>query len=178
MSTLTLDEIARFTEEPERSSPAPVRKDMAPRVGTRRQFLKGAFTVGTGLALGLVGSVRLPQPALAACVGSLNSNMDPACSTANDGFGCNQACGPTVPTPDTCNANDWHKWTGSYRNRPNVCSSNAGQGGADGWFWRKCCTGQCGGRVSEYKCHDGCRLVSGVWKNSVCRTLTCTGGLC
>lgn len=176
--TIVLDEVVRFSRPPDNPIERPRREGVRPLSGTRRQFIKGAVVVGTGAALGLVSSLRLPRVSNAACVSSLNTDTDPICSDANDGFGCDPACGPTVPTSDTCRADTWHKYAGNYRNRPNVCSNNPGEGGADGWFWQKCCAGICGGHLVKFKCHDGCRLVSGVWKNSVCRTLACQGALC
>jgi hypothetical protein len=173
--SLQLDDVVSFHDEPIEESPPPVRSGVEPLVATRRQFLGAATAVGMGAALGLIGSIPLPRVASAACVSALHTDMDGACSSRNDGFGCNPACGSSMVYNNACDGT-WHKYTGNWRNRPNDCSSTMAS--ADGWFWLRCCSGQCGGKASKYKCHDGCHLVNGVWKNSVCRTLTCVNPLC
>jgi hypothetical protein len=55
---------------------------------------------------------------------------------------------------DVCRADTWHKYGGNYRNRPNQCYSPTGK---DGWYWTLCC----GGQSDQWKCHDGCKLISG-----------------
>jgi hypothetical protein len=179
--TLTLDEVARFTA----GSGSNRRGDQArhalpPLVPNRRQFIKGALVVGMGSALGLVGSVRLPRLSYGLdCRAALHNDMDTSCAPSNDGHGCDPACGPTMPTAGACRTDTWHKYGGvDYQNRPNVCSNNPGQDGADGWFWQRCCPNSCGDHPTKFKCHDGCRKVEGIWKRSVCRTFECQGGLC
>jgi hypothetical protein len=175
--SLRPEEVAQYTHRSDEDVPAPVRHGLVPLVGTRRQFLKGAATAGVGVALGFFGSVPLPRVASGiTCLGSLQDDMDGACSSVNDGFGCDPACGSSMVYPNACNAATWHKHTGDWRNRPNDCSSTDPT--ADGWFWNKCCTSQCAGRLSRFKCHDGCKLVSGAWKTSVCRTFICQQQLC
>lgn len=130
----------------------------------RRQALKAAATVGTSVGLMSLGVFPKAKEAAAACVGFLENKISGPCPV-NVG-NCSPACGPSMPYADACGSNNYHKYTGDYRNRPDQCNDVAE---ADGWIWSgiNCCGGP--GCARRYRCHDGCKRISGQWRNSICR---------
>jgi hypothetical protein len=130
----------------------------------RRQLLRAGLTMGTAFGLMSLGVFPKAKEAAAACVSQLQTTIGGPCPV-NVG-NCSPACGPSTVYSDVCGSNGYHKYTGNYRNRPNGCNST----GSDGWNWfgAGCCNPSCG---RTYRCHDGCKLISGAWKNSICRVV-------
>jgi hypothetical protein len=130
----------------------------------RRQVLKAGLTMGTAIGLTTLGFFPKAAEASHNCRASLQTTIAGPCPV---GVGnCSPACGPSPVYLDTCGSNGYHKYSGSYRNRPNECNST----GSDGWNWfgAGCCSSSCG---RTYRCHDGCKLISGAWKHSICRVV-------
>jgi hypothetical protein len=163
----TVDDIAPLYEPV--AEPA-VKVSWKSRVGVasytlnRRQLLRAGVTMGTAVGLMSLGVFPKAKEAAAACVSHLERTIGGPCPT-NVG-NCSPACGPSTVYPDVCGSNGYHRYTGNYRNRPNQCNST----GSDGWNWfgAGCCSPGCS---RTWRCHDGCKLVSGAWKNSICRVV-------
>jgi hypothetical protein len=162
--SLQFDEIANFTSEEGRKVKASRRPIDQGGGLTRRSLVQRGAALGTVLGLSTLGVLPPAKRAEAACTTTSEKTIYSSCPTTSEGFGCDPACGPSMVYGDTCNSNGWHKTSGNFRMRPNECRT----GGYDGWFWRR----QCGCPSTctrSFRCHDGCRLTNGVWKNSVCR---------
>lgn len=144
------------------------------RLFSRREVLQTMVRAGVGLGLTAVGLIRLSIPASAAhnCVSSPYQDILGGCGGHD--YSYSSHCGPSGVYSDTCNSlSGYHKWSGSYRNRPGDCYS-----GTDGWLWQAkpgpgCSSSQC----RSVRCHDGCKNISGSWVHSICRWNTgpCTG---
>jgi hypothetical protein len=163
---ITIDDIAPLYEplaEPAR------RVSWRSRVGVttynldRRQVLKAGLTMGTTFGLMTLGLFPKAAEAGHNCVRRAERTIGGPCPV-NVG-NCSPACGPSTVYLDACSGG-WHQYTGNYRNRPNECNNT----GSDGWNWfgSGCCSPTCG---RTYRCHDGCKLVSGAWKHSICRVV-------
>lgn len=145
----------------------------------RRAFLTGAFAAAAGAAVGVLGVVPFARPAVAAGPGGrygyrVYRGDCPSYASSHD---CEPGCGPSPVYADTCEPSGFYRgWfknrpTDGYRLRPGQCLS-----GYDAWVWRY--SGRCHAcrRVIEYRCHDGYKLVGGVWFNAICRHVTdCDG---
>jgi hypothetical protein len=166
-----LDEVVSVGERPGGSA----RVRPAARVGVtgyrlaRRGALKATVALGTGAGMAALGLFPKAKEASAACVGFLEADIFGGCPT--EVGDCSPACGPSTVYADTCGSNGLHMYTGNYRNRPDQCHPGTE---SDGWHWTAP-TGSCGcqpGFQRNYRCHDGCKLISGAWRNSICRTST------
>lgn len=127
---------------------------------SRRTFLKAAGAAGVGLALTLVGRIPIAQ-AQCAPEGQLHTDIRPDCY-ANYNY---PDCGPSPGCSVCCEVPAyWHRRTGAYRNRPNRCPPSSQW---DGWWWMgtQGCPPGC---VRQFRCHDGCRNVSGSWISTIC----------
>lgn len=133
----------------------------------RRGVLKGAFAGGVGIAMTMFEQAPIVQKAAAACTTTLETTIRADCPEDIAGT-CSPACGPSTVYLDVCDANGWHKTSGNYRMRPNQCTSSP----YDGWMWYASPCGCPVGFGRHYRCHDGCKLISGSWVNSICRTTT------
>lgn len=159
----------------------------------RRQLLRRV--AGAAMALSLTTLSQLPtaRRAYATHVGSEGYEIGPVSAYPNNGGcppasrpsgSCHPACGPSpvcggasygpcCVQPGNHRAG-YHKHNSaypSYRLRPNNCTGEHPDW--DGWRWR---TGSCGGcNPTTFRCHDGYTLISGVWRNSICRVVTGCG---
>lgn len=164
--SFAMDDLVRFDEPPSSLD------EHVERVGretfraslTRRTLLHRTAAIGAGVGLSVLGVLPPARKASAACTTTLETKIFGDCPQSVSGT-CSPACGPSTVYSDVCDASGWHKTSGNYRMRPNQCET----GGYDGWFWR---AGPCGcptGCKVNFRCHDGCKLISGTWHNSVCR---------
>lgn len=167
-STLTIDDITPIT------APAPgarletvdpaMRRPVGPRRFGRRGVLRTLTGLGTTAGLMALGVFPKAKPAAAACISRLENYIAGGCPT-NVGD-CSPACGPSLVYAAACNGDYWHQWTGNYRNRPDNCNDVAE---SDGWRWSVPGCGCSGGCYRTFRCHDGCTLMSGAWRNTICR---------
>jgi len=128
----------------------------------RRSVLRGMLGAGAGLGLAMIGQLPLAKRADAACVSAAHRDIKSSCH-ASYNYGCT-ACGPSQVLSDTCDTNGWHKYTGDYRNRPDQCTSSY-----DGWLWNELGCGCPSNCARSFRCHDGCKLISGNWTSTICR---------
>jgi hypothetical protein len=168
--SLVLDDVISLDEAPEPSAQRVRRAGATARTSlrsTRGAFLRRSAAVGVGVGFATLG-VFPPARKAFACAGSGVNARDlyGDCPAASSGFGCSPACGPSTVYGDTCDSNNWHFSTGNYRNRPNECNSSTG---ADAWMWYRNCNCPGGNGLRPYRCHDGCKLISGSWVKSICR---------
>lgn len=157
---------------------------------TRRGFLKrlGAASVGFGLAT--MGAFPTSRPALAndyLIYNPSGAGCTGYSAGANDD--CN-GCEHNREYSSTCNTSG--SWVGYHKNdgttyilRPDVCKEypdNPDTGDEyDGWTWQasNCCVVGANCYTNrKWRCHDGKKKVSGVWKLSICRYVVSTGSAC
>ena len=163
--TLTIDGITSWDHRGDATKTRRSRRLIPGDGFGRRTFLRGLGAGAVGVGLATVGQLPVARKAEAACVSSLNTNIKNNCPSSYD-YGCT-SCGPSTVYGDVCGTNSYHKYTGAYRNRPDQCDP----GNYDGWRWLTD-PGTCGCAsegVRNYRCHDGCKKISGNWVNSICR---------
>jgi hypothetical protein len=139
---------------------------------TRRTFVKGAVTVGTGFGLAALGVLPPARTARAADGYSIYN----ACPSYAAGHNCSPGCGPSLvasdvctpkcTTPCTCAA--WFKVGGIYRLRPNQCVSGRGY---DGWNWAYGAGCGCCRNNIKFRCHDGWKKLGGSWVKRICKSV-------
>lgn len=166
----------------------PVVRSRARRVHTRallspsrRDFLKAAIAVGTGVGLAALG---LFPTARGARAGHGDSVIKDGCADVNgtgddNCGGCN-----TARRICCCNSNGFHRADGcNYAHRPNDCPSSP----YDGWFWRYagCCVVSCDQCCTcrtdqKWRCTDGYYRAdcSNNWTLSICRDKVNSGTGC
>jgi hypothetical protein len=165
---LTLDSIAPFADPPD-SREMPSNRLRLPLKGYsigRRGFLRTVLGAGTVAGFATLGIFPNAKQASAACISALENFISGPCP--QDVGNCSPACGPSLVLAAACGSNQFHRYTGSYRNRPDSCN---GVAEADGWMWYGP-AGGCScppGGIRGYRCHDGCTNMSGTWTNTICR---------
>jgi hypothetical protein len=165
---ISIDDIVPLTEAPqgERRRQQPMRLVATGYAIRRRGLLRAVMGAGTVAGISALGLLPGAREASAACISALENYISGPCPV-NVGD-CSPACGPSMVYLPACDGNQWHKWTGSYRNRPDSCN---GVAEADGWRWYGP-SGGCGcpaGAIRAYRCHDGCTNFGGTWTNTICR---------
>jgi hypothetical protein len=164
---------------PEGAAPARrrARRDLLAPGPTRRSFLGGALAAGGAVGLAALGVFPRARAALAAPTGVGYRVHTGGCPSYASGHECQPGCGPSPVYADTCEpSGSYRGWfknrpSSGYRLRPGQCLS-----GYDAWVWRF--SGRCGWcqHSIEYRCHDGYKLIGGVWFNAICRRATrCDG---
>lgn len=153
---------------------------------TRRSFLKGLVTFGTGVGLASVGLFPSARPSYATHPGGDGYQIDSQCyreDSPESEWGCSVSCGPSPICGDCCiysgSHGNYHKnieqGPAQYKLRKNECegsSSSSSPGFAwDGWEWEETCAG-CSDK-KRFRCHDGYKWISGAWSNTICQWGRC-----
>lgn len=138
---------------------------------SRRIFLRGLVATAAGAGLAALGIFPAGREALAHCgtEGVQHRDMRSTCPSGQGDTDCLGCCCSTAYS-DACDGT-WHKTSGSYRNRFGDCDPNNSV--YDGWYWKLSGCAICGSLDTRWKCHDGCKNVSGTWKYSICKTYSC-----
>jgi hypothetical protein len=137
---------------------------------SRRAFVKGAVTVGTGVGLAALGV--LPPARTAWADGKDIYNACPSYAASHN---CSPGCGPSLIASDVCTPNcttpctcpAWFKNGGNYKYRPNQCYA----GKYDGWNWAYGAGCGCCKNNIKFRCHDGWKLLGGSWVKRICKSV-------
>ena len=181
MASPTYDELVSMSGPP-RGAPLRHRRD-AERVRyaappTRRGFLAGVLATGVGAGVAALGVFPKARPALAdPAPGQYGYRIYQGCPPYAANAECEPGCGPSQVLADTCEpSGQYYGWfknrpAEGYRLRPGACWA-----GYDGWTWGH--NGVCGNcrQHTEYRCHDGYKLIGGGWYPKICRkVIECDG---
>jgi hypothetical protein len=156
---------------------------------TRRTAIKALAAGAAALGMLATGWVAFGRKAGADPLGQPGYTIFPNCSglpswaADSDDNGCSRG---TPATADMCFQCDttypfdyyigYHKpvqWNGyDYRLRSSRQCGPSGGESRDGWKWEyQHPVGYCTSSI-EWRCHDGQKVMSGTWQNSVCKWIT------